>query len=150
MLGFGAVGQLALGQLPHAGTSLAVCTSSGASSFSSASVAVSKSVLSASGIGAFAGTMNAAVSMAVSFTGSSSFGPSNSPSAIAAFSGLGTFAAVSYTFYGDAETAGPANEVRYVVADSEYRVDVAPAEDRVYYVDSKPEPDRPPNRRRML
>ena len=166
--GIGAMAPVATAQ------SRATTSSSGTGNTSLVLSAQSRSVLSSNGTAVFVSTMTAKVSSTVTMQGSSSFGGSDLPGSAISFGGFGVFTAVSYAFFDDAEKAGPRQELRvvYVPVDpdrfaaiisadvlpearttfpaTDTRVAVAPWEDRVYYVKSKPATPAPPNRRRVL
>jgi hypothetical protein len=148
-------------------------TSAGVGATSLILSSLARSVLSSNCTGSFVPVMTAKVSSNTSMQGSSSFGSTDSPGSALNVSGFGIFTAVGYASFLDAEKAGPAFEQRTVwvpyedrhpamqsadvspeeriaYALSENKVAVAPYEDRVYYVKSKPLTPGPPNRRRIL
>lgn len=173
LLGFDALGRMALGQIRTAAPSTIVfasMNSSGAALASMLSAAIAAAALSGAGISnvaprgasktfasmvgsgsaTLAPVLTAKVSAVVTAQGNSSMQGSNNPAAVAQFAGSSAVSAVSYVFYADVEKAGPAFEARTAAAVHENRCAVAPYEDRVYYTKSKPPSLGPANRRRTL
>lgn len=171
------------GALSSAGVAAmsATMTTNSSASISSAGVgttslklaSLTNAVMSASCTGAFVPVMTAKVSSNTSMQGTSTFGSTDHPGSSFNAGGIGTFTAISYAFFADAEKCGPAPELRTAWVPAEYRgpdiisvdapaeprtvyvlvenrVAVAPYEDRVYYTKSKPPALGPPNRRRTL
>lgn len=135
--------------------------------------AFANAVLSSSCTGVFIPVVRAQASSNTSMQGTSTFGSTDHPGSSFNAGGLGTFTAIGYAFFDDAEKCGPAPELRTAWVPAEYRgpdiisvdapaeprtayapvenrVAVAPYEDRVYYTKSKPPALGPPNRRRTL
>lgn len=132
-------------------------TAAGLGGFSATITAPTFSSMSAMGSGGFAINIVALSFSEASFAGESVFGASDNPASEAFFEGIGSFAAVSYAFYADAEraclhqeitTAGIAFEDRVfrtpyedrgtlepdAVVPPEDRIAIVPAEYRVYHV----------------
>ncbi len=146
-------------------------SAAGLGAFQGALSSTASATLSATGVGAFAPVLTAQVFADANFAGSGAFNGADSPASEASFTGLGTFSAVGYAFYLDAEVAAPreeirvvyvpwaernpiedvaivASEIREAYAASENTVAVVPPENRVYYTQRKPRVPAPPNRRR--
>ena len=159
---------------PGISKGLMALSSSGTGSMAAAITAIARSAMACTGAGSFSPIMRGQASATTSMQGQGQFGGSDAPGSTLNVVGYGTFTAVGYALFLDAERAGPVNEprtawvpvgdrfeqvddtadanseLREVEAVSENRIAVAPAEDRVYYTHSKVDPPAPPNRRRML
>lgn len=94
--------------------------------------------MTSAGAGAFAPTLRATASATSSMQGTSTFGGVDNANRAVNFTGVGTFVAVSYAFFGDGERACVHQELRTAAVVLESRTAIVPFEDRVYRVADEP------------
>jgi hypothetical protein len=170
LLGFNAIGRLALGQIRQstpmlfsvamagvgavnmtgASAARSAMSAAGIAAMSLTGIVIARFAASLTGVGACAAGSKASALAKVTLQGNSAMGALDLATWSASFSGVGTLSAVGYMLVLDAEKAGPVFEQRTAYEAVEFREAVARFEDRVYYAPSKPLVRDPPNRKRTL
>lgn len=140
MLGFDALGRLALGELSRpatAGPVYAVLAAAAAATFTPTAQTQANTVLTTAGAGAITIEVVGQASATLAVSGASSFGAADELMSVASFAGTSVFTAVSYAFYADAERACLHQEIVTALVSPEDKIAIVPFEDRVYRTPSE-------------
>ena len=141
MLGFDALGRLALGELsrPATGHAYAVLAAAAAATFTPTAQTQANTVLTTAGAGAITIEVVGQASATLAVSGASSFGAADELMSVASFAGTSVFTAVSYAFYADAdaERACLHQEIVTALVSPEDKIAIVPFEDRVYRTPSE-------------
>jgi len=170
MLGFGSIGELALGEIPAVvmqatfsavgtgafapkmtATIQSVLASAGASSPSFKMAATVQSVFASVGAGGTSivlHSFNGAVFASVGASGPA-FGGSRIDNRVLSIAGVGAFLAEGYAFFVDAEVACVHEEGRTILISPDLKIAIVAAEDRVYEVEVESRRAPTPNRKRV-
>lgn len=145
MLGFDALGRLALGELPlprpATGPVYAVLAAAAAATFTPTAQTQANTVLTTAGAGAITIEVVGQASATLAVSGASSFGAADELMSVASasFAGTSVFTAVSYAFYADADTERAClhQEIVTALVSPEDKIAIVPFEDRVYRTPSE-------------
>lgn len=150
LLGFDAIGRLAIGQLSGAMPVYGVFATAGTGGLTAAIFVQSRSTGAFTGTASFTSMLSARASSVSSMLGGSTFAGNDHPGSVASFFGVSALTFVSYAFFADTEKAGPQYEARIASVSWETRVAVVVAEDNDYTAVAPATISILPNRKRVL